>query len=170
MLRRLLDLLKQHIRGTFQHTIHVFDDDDAPRCGTRHLLGHGDQLTHLIDTNSHLVSGKNTHIRMRSGQHLTGNPRRLGIKTMIGTLQRRRKGTRQIRTPRPRRAANQPRLRKLGRVSRRNRRQHVAYRLLPDNALPNTHERIPLKTGTSKRLQQPHEILTNGLPYLLHGT
>ena len=30
--------------------------DDAPRCGTRHLLGHGDQLTHLIDTNSHLVS------------------------------------------------------------------------------------------------------------------
>ena len=28
---------------------------------------------------------------MRSGQHLTGNPRRLGIKTMIGTLQRSRK-------------------------------------------------------------------------------
>jgi hypothetical protein len=70
MLGRLLNLFQEHVGGALKHAIHVFDDDDAPRRGGGHLLGGSDDLTHLIDTNSHLVRGQHRDIRMRAGKHL----------------------------------------------------------------------------------------------------
>ena len=108
MFARLLNLLQQHIRGAFEHTVHVFDDDDSPRRGARHLLGGGDQVAYLIDADGHLIRGEYGHVGMRAGKHLLGDFGRFVAKAMVGALQRRREGTRHIRTAGSGRPADQP--------------------------------------------------------------
>ena len=129
MLGRLLNLFQEHVGGALKHAIHVFDDDDAPRCGGGHLLGGSDDLTHLIDTNSHLVRGQHRDIRMRAGKHLLGG---LSAHAVIRAFQRRRKRTSHVGTARSGRSTDQPRLGDLARVALRDTTEHVDYRLLAD--------------------------------------
>ena len=106
MLARLLNLLEQHVGSAFQHTIDIFDNDDAPRRSARHLLGSGDDVSHLVDTDGHFVGGKHGHVGMSAGKHLLRCFGRLVTKTMIEALQRRRKRARHIGTARSWRTAN----------------------------------------------------------------
>ena len=132
MLGRLLNLFQEHVGGALKHAIHVFDDDDAPRCGGGHLLGGSDDLTHLIDTNSHLVRGQHCDIRMRAGKHLLGDARGLSAHAVIRAFQRRRECSGHVGTARSGRSTDQPRLGDLARVALRDTTEHVDYRLLAD--------------------------------------
>ena len=62
MLTRLLNLLEQHVGGAFQHAIDIFDNDDAPRRSAWHLLGSGDDVSHLVDADGHFVGGQHGHV------------------------------------------------------------------------------------------------------------
>ena len=129
---RLLNLFQEHVGGALKHAIHVFDDDDAPRRGGGHLLGGSDDLTHLIDTNSHLVRGQHRDIRMRAGKHLLGDARGLSAHAVIRAFQRRRECSGHVGTARSGRSTDQPRLGDLARVALRDTTEHVDYRLLAD--------------------------------------
>ena len=132
MLGRLLNLFQEHVGGALKHAIHVFDDDDAPRCRGRHLLGGGDDLAHLVDADGHFVGGQHCDIRMRAGKHLLGDARGLSAHAVIRAFQRRRECSGHIGTAGAGRPANQPRLGDLARVALRDTTEHVDYRLLAD--------------------------------------
>ena len=132
MFGRLLDLLQQHIGGALQHAVHILDNDDAPWCRGRHLLGGGDDLAHLVDADGHFVGGQHRDIRVGAGEHLLGDARGLIVHAVVGAFQRRRECSGHIGTAGAGRPANQPRLGDLPRVALRDATEHVDYRLLAD--------------------------------------